>query len=416
VPGTADRAEGASESAAAGTAYDPLEIVAVPEPSDEARTFHASGHWVWAGSQIVSILIPLAILLTPLGSRLDGWAGRHGIGRVGAVALFVAALMIVSFLIRLPWSFTAGHLRMKAYGLSNQTAAAWFGDSLKMLFVMILVQCLTAAIVWGVLVVRFPRTWWLWTAAGTLPFLLAGVFLTPLVIDPLFNTFGPMKNKTLEAEILSLAQRAGVAGSHVFEVDKSRQTKAINAYVTGIFGSKRIVLWDTLLNALPPRQVNAVVAHELGHYVLGHVRWGILIGSVSAFGGMFLLDRTARWAIANWGQRLHVGSLSDSTAIVLVVLLVSLGELVFAPFTNAVSRTMERQADTFAIELTRDPAAVAHAFSTLQKENLGVPFPNWFYRTWRSTHPSIGERIEYANGYRPWMRGQHGRFERHFSK
>ena len=110
----------------------------------------------------------------------------------------------------------------------------------------------------------------------TIPFLFFAVLVKPLWIDPLFNKFGPMHNKPLEQKIVALAERAGIGGSEIFEVDKSRDTKAMNAYVTGIFGSRRIVLWDTLLNKLDDDQVLAVVGHEIGHYVLGHIPRSII--------------------------------------------------------------------------------------------------------------------------------------------
>lgn len=394
----------------AASEYAPLDIVAVPEPSPDAIRFHQTGHWIWAGSMAMSVAIPLVLLISPIGARLQAFSVRHGHGRIGAVLFFVTLATITAFLMRLPWSYSAGHLRLKAYGLSEQSSLAWFADALKSLGVNVVIQCLIASIVWGFLVVRFPKSWWLWTAAGTLPFLILGVFLTPLVIDPLFNRFGPLTDKELEAGIVDLATRAEVADAGVFEVDKSRQTKAVNAYVTGLLGSKRIVLWDTLIRKLPPREVRAVVAHELGHYVLGHLRWGVLIGGLSAFAGMFVLDRSLRWVIGHWGETLHVSALTDLNAMVLLMMLATLGEILAAPLSNTISRTMEHQADVFAIELTRDPAAVARAFATLQHENLSVPYPNWLYRTWRATHPGIGERIEFANRYRPWSQGEPGRF------
>lgn len=403
-----------SENSLAAADIDPLEVVKVPEPTPEAVRFHATGHWIWAASMAISLAVPFAILRTSVGGRIQTFAENHGYGRIGSVITFVVLVSLVTFLIRLPWIFAAGHLRQKAYGLTDQSAMAWFGDTLKAVAVSVAIQCLIATIVWGFLVVRFPKTWWLWTAAGTLPFLIAGIFLTPLVIDPLFNRFEGLKDQELKTDILNLAARAGVADADVFEVDKSRQTKAVNAYVTGLFGSKRVVLWDTLIQKLPPREVRAVVAHELGHYVLGHVRWGVLIGGVSAFGGMFLLDRALRWSIDHWGTALHITRLTDLNAILLLMLLATAGEYAMAPISNAISRTMEKQADAYAIELTRDPAAVANAFATLQHENLSVPYPNWVYRTWRATHPSIGERIEFANSYRPWVKGEPGRYRINF--
>lgn len=394
------------------TDYLPLDHVPIAEPTDQARRFSAGSQWVWVVSQCIAMALPLIFLFTPVAVTFEKVAWRLGAGRrVPAVALYVCMLMLLGFIIRLPWSYAAGYLRLKAFGLSNQTSAGWLGDSLKSLAVGIVIQAFVVGLVWGLLVVKFPRTWWFWTAAGTMPFLVFGVFLAPLLIDPLFNKFGPMTDKQLEQEILELANRTGVGQSRVFEVDKSRQTKAVNAYVTGMFGSKRIVLWDTLLKAMPAREVKAVVAHELGHYVLGHVRLGVLMGGVSAFGGMFLLNLILKWFVALYGDRLEITHVTSLAAIPLVLLIVTLGELFMAPVSNAVSRYMEHEADRFAIELTRDPAAFSKAFVALQRENLSVPFPGWFYRTWRATHPSIGERITFGNTYRPWVNGQPGRYD-----
>lgn len=392
--------------------YPADEVVAIAEPSEKARQFYHGNQWIWAGSELISIAIPMLILLSPINGWFEKRAWAMGMGhRLAAIVLFVAMLLVFSFLLRLPWSFGFGFVRLKYYGLATNSALEWLADALKSLAVMVVIQGFIASVIWGFLMVKFRGSWWFYTAAGTMPFLIAGVFLMPLVIDPLFNKFGSMSDKTLEAEILALAGRTGVGQSRVFEVDKSRQTKAVNAYVTGMFGSKRIVLWDTLLKAMPPREVKSVVAHELGHYVLGHVRLGVLIGGISAFGGMFLLNLAGSWVVGRWGNWLEIESLASLKAIPLVVLLASAGELAMAPVSNAISRYMEHEADRFAIELTRDPAAFSKAFLTLQKENLSVPFPGWVYRTWRATHPPIGERIEFANGYRPWLEGRAGKYD-----
>lgn len=391
--------------------YLPNDVISVEDASETARRFHQGNQWIWAGSQMISITIPLLVLLSPVNSWIERRAFAIGMGyRVPAIVFYVAMLLVFSFLLRLPWSFGFGFVRLKYYGLATHSGLAWLADALKSLVVMMAIQGLIAAILWGFLVPRFPRSWWIFTATGTLPFLIAGVFLMPLVIDPLFNKFGPMADKKLESEILELAGKTGVGQSRVFEVDKSRQTKAVNAYVTGMFGSKRIVLWDTLLKAMHSREVKSVVAHELGHYVLGHVRLGVLIGSVSAFGGMFVLNMVFGWIILRWDDRLGIQSIASLKAIPLFVLLANAGDLATAPLSNAISRHMEHEADRFALELTHDPAAFSKAFLTLQKENLSVPFPGWFYRTWRATHPPIGERIKFANEYRPWLEGKPGRY------
>src|SRR5439155_4363500 len=136
-----------------------------------------------------------------------------------------------------------------------------------------------------------PRRWWFYTWIATTAATVLVVFITPLWIDPLFNHFGPLKNKALEAEILALAKRAGIEGSRAYEVDKSADTKAVNAYVTGFMGTKGIVLWDTLIAKLDRHELLTVMGHEAGHYVMHHVWQGILISSALMFFGLCVLSR-----------------------------------------------------------------------------------------------------------------------------
>src|SRR6202035_5193836 len=139
--------------------------------------------------------------------------------------------------------------------------------------------------------------------------------IAPVVIDPLFNEFGPMKDKRLEAKIDALAHRAGIEGGKIFVVDKSRDTKTVNAYVTGLFGTKRIVLWDTLLARLDEDEVLAVMGHEMGHYVLNHVAWGLSLASFVSLFLLFLVDRSGRSLIARFGPRFGFDKLSDVASV-----------------------------------------------------------------------------------------------------
>ena len=154
------------------------------------------------------------------------------------------------FVIDLPLAYYLGFVRQHAYGLSNQTLAKWSTDAFLRLGVEMAVGFALAWVPY-LLIVRSPRRWWIYTTLLCVPFLFVSVLVKPIWIDPLFNKFGPMKNKALEQSILDLASRAGIEGSRVFEVNKSVDTKAVNAYVTGVFNTKRIVLWDTLDR--PPR-------------------------------------------------------------------------------------------------------------------------------------------------------------------
>jgi STE24 endopeptidase len=258
---------------------------------------------------------------------------------------------------------------------------------------------------------RSPRRWWLYTGLLVVPFLFFMTLIKPVAIDPLFNDFGPMKDKALEARIQALAGRAGIVGSRIYEVDKSRDTKTVNAYVTGFLDTKRIVLWDTILAKLDERELMFVLGHEMGHYVLNHVVQGILFSSVLILLGLGFVDRAGSWLIRRKGNRLGIDRLGDVAALPLILMLAQVAMLVLLPIGFTFSRWIEHEADRFALELTRDNRAGALSFVELQRDNLGVPRPGWLYKVWRASHPSLGDRIDFCNRYRPWEDGRPLRYD-----
>jgi Zn-dependent protease with chaperone function len=255
------------------------------------------------------------------------------------------------------------------------------------------------------LIRRSPGRWWLYTAILSLPVMFFVMLVEPIWIDPLFNDFGPMHDKQLESGILALADQAGIQGGRVFEVNKSVDTNAVNAYVTGLASSKRIVLWDTMLAKLSPREVHVVMAHEMGHYVLNHVLQGLLLVFAGILLALFLIDRAATFLLGRYKDRLGFDQLSDVACLPLLLLLGQLAVLLLMPLGLAFSRHIEHEADRFALELTRDNRAAATAFVRLQNENLSNPRPGPLFMLLRASHPSLGERIEFANDYQPWEQG-----------
>ncbi len=265
-------------------------VIQVPEPSPLAQQFHHSGHWVWAAVNAWSILWPLTFVALGLSSRLRTAAKRVAPGWLPSVLLFSFAYLVLDALVSLPLSWYVGFQRPHAYGLSDRPLSDWLLDRSKSLGVFLVVASPVIVVAYA-LIARFPRRWWLILGVLSFPFLLFMALIKPLWIDPVFNQFGPMHDQALEARLLAMADRAGIEGSRVYEVDKSRETRTVNAYVTGFLGSKRIVLWDTLLNRLDDDEVAAVMAHEMGHYVLGHVVKGLAVTSVLILLGLFLVDR-----------------------------------------------------------------------------------------------------------------------------
>jgi Zn-dependent protease with chaperone function len=375
--------------------------VAVPPPSDKALRYYRSGNVLWAVEQLLGLAIPAAILFSGLSARLRTLARRAGRKRFyPTLVVYVALLSLVLFVIELPLSFYAGYLREHAYGLSDQRLGKWAADQIKGLAVGVVAGALTLWVPY-LLLARSPRRWWLWTGVLSLPFFALTLLVVPIWVAPLFNKFGQMQDKALEAQVLALAERAGVERARVFEVDKSIDTKKVNAYVTGLGQTKRIVLWDTLLHRLTPPQTLFVVGHEIGHYVLGHVKRSILFSSALVMFGLYGAHRTSALLLRRFGRRFGFDRLDDVASMPLLMLLMSLFSFVLTPPALALSRHYEHEADRFGLDLTCDREAAATAFVALEQQNLSVPRPGRLYQLFRASHPSIGERIDFINAYRP---------------
>ena len=397
------------------TGVESLAPVPVPEPSEKAVHFYRSGIVWWLVSEGWSWLVPALILLT----GCSGWLGRQSkrIGRweVCATFVFVLLYLLICYLVSLPLNYFRGFVRLHEYGLSNQTFARWLDHSLKGLLVNVL-SFGTTFMVLRQLMRWSPRRWWVYCSL----FVGAGVFFMafayPVWIDPLFNRFGPMRDKQLESDIAALAQRAGIEGARIYEVDKSADTKAVNAYVNGLGSTKRIVLWDTIIAKLDRDDLRFIMAHEMGHYVLRHVLILCLLSALALAGGLWLADRIGNRIIARLRNRLGFENLSDLGAIPLLMLFLTVFGFLLAPLANLATRYTEHEADRFALEITRNNRASALAFVKLQQENLSVPRPAFLDKLWRGTHPSLGDRIDFANSYHPWTTGEAGKYEHLFKR
>jgi Zn-dependent protease with chaperone function len=384
---------------------DEAKAVPVPEPTARAVQYHRSGTWLWFVRHFTGLAVPALVLWTGLSARLRVAARGVGRGWLLTIGVYWVLYCAVAFALELPLTFYLGYIRQHAYGLSNQTTARWAEQTLKGLAVEMVAGFLFLWIPY-LLIARSPKRWWLYTALASLPLAFFGAFIVPIWIAPLFNHFGPLKNRAFEARIVDQAERAGIAGSRVFEVDMSADTKAMNAYVTGVLSTKRIVLFDTLLEQMNEREVLAVLGHEMGHYALGHVTRSMLLTPLVVVAGLWFVDRAGRWLVRRSTRRFGFDDLADVASLPLIILLMEVAFLVLGPLTLAYSRHQEAEADRFALELTRSNHSAATAFVKFQQENLGVPWHNLLERLWFDSHPSLGERIVFCNRYHPWRDGR----------
>lgn len=378
--------------------------VAVPEPTEQAMAYYNSGIYLWIINTFLGVLIPFLFMQTKVSAWIRDVAERVSKKWILTLAIYFIIFTLINFLISLPMDFYLDYVRQHDYGLSNQTFSRWLTNSV----IQLLLSFGTCLFLWipYLLLRKSPRRWWLYTSILLIPFYCLVMLVTPVFIDPLFNNFGEMKNKALETKILALADRAGIEGSRVYEVDKSVDTNAVNAYVTGFMHTKRIVLWDTIISKLDEDELLFVVGHEMGHYVLGHVVKGLVFLSIMTFVLLFLVYKISNLLTDKFGKRWGFTDLSDPAAMPMLILVVGVLTFVFSPLALWYSRDAEHEADRFAIEITRNNHAGATAFVKLQTENLSNPRPSQFMKFLRASHPPIGERIDFCNEYKPWEKGE----------
>jgi Zn-dependent protease with chaperone function len=230
--------------------------------------------------------------------------------------------------------------------------------------------------------------------------------IQPVVLDPIFNRYEPLRDQALEARIREVARRAGMGESRIYQVDKSRDTKAMNAFVNGWLGTRQIVIWDTMLDRLDEDEVLAIVGHEMGHYKLDHVLRGLVVASGLILAGLWVVHLICQTVIRREGSRLGIRGLSDVASLPLLLTVGNAVTLLVVPIGYAHSRYMEREADRFGLELTRLNRAAATSFVAFLDSNLSNPRPGPVYNFWRATHPSLSERINFCNEYHPWNEGK----------
>jgi STE24 endopeptidase len=315
-------------------------------------------------------------------------------GRLTAPAFFTVT-MAFSWVSSLPVAYVAGYQVERRFGLTKQSTSGWLGDQAKALLLGLLLQTplLTAAYA---VMRRRPRDWWLIIAGASVPLTVALSNLAPVLVMPLFNRFQPLRDEALAARVRELAARSGVRISDVYEMDMSRQSEKPNAMFTGLGNTKRIVLGDTLLAGFSPDEVEAVVAHELGHQVHGDIWRLIGFGAAAGFGIAWLLSQIAPAVVRRTRERTGVSEVADEASLPQLTLLMTAMGLVLMPVQAAFSRAMERRADRFAVALTRNGDAYSRAMEGLAAQSLADPDPPRPVVVMLYSHPPIVERIRAA--------------------
>ncbi len=383
-----------------------------PTPVDPARDFtagqmaredayHAALRVPAYTSYVLGLVIAAVLGLTPAGARLVGLvAAPFGGGWLSQVVLGTVALTLVGRVLTLPWDAWSETVRRR-YGLSTRSWGGWAVDVAKSYGVGLAITLAVLLLVLGL--ARWqPERWWA-MASGLAALLVVLVsFAYPVVIEPVFNTFTPLQDGPLRTSLLQLAREDGVPVKDVLVADASRRTSSLNAYVSGIGATRRIVVYDTLVETAPPSEVRLIVAHELGHAKARDVVWGTLMGAVGIAFLVCVLALLGEW---QWLLgRAGITSLADGRAVALVLALVALLTAVAGPAENLLSRRIETRADVHALDLTREPTAMVEMQRRLSTTNLSDLDPAPLVFGMFSTHPTAPQRIALA---RDWARLHH---------
>jgi Zn-dependent protease with chaperone function len=362
---------------------------------------------LYFSSFVYGILTWLVILGLRISAGMRDFAMRLARRRYLTAVIYVVLLSIVTAVFHFPLAVYRGYVVPHQFNLTNQTFAAWLGDEAKALLIVTIFNVLV--IPPALFAIRRFKRWWLVVWAASIPIAIVVTVIVPVIVDPIFNKFEPLRDQVLKQELIDEAARAHIEGERVYQVDKSKQTKEMNAYFTGLGPTKRIVMWDTLLAKMSRDEILAVMGHEMGHYVLNHIWKGLAAGFAIAFVMLFLAQRVYEWGLRRWGVRWGMTGPGDPASLPWLLIIVSTMSFILSPVENGISRHVEHQADVFGLELTHLNHAMATSFVKFAEDSKVNPRPHPLIEFWRYSHPSLAKRIDFVLHYKPWERGEPNR-------
>ena len=364
------------------------------QDSDRVRSYHRTGRILSVAGYLVDLALLLTLLFTAWTVALRNLALHYSPRPWLALLIYLVLFGIITQAVSLPFDFLGGFWLEHRYGLSNLTLGGWVMDQLKGLAVggtlsVLAVEFLYAAIR------RWPERWWMVCALVFIGFFVLLANLAPVLIFPIFYKVKPLENPSLTERLLELSRRAGTRVKGVFEWKLSEKSKKANAALMGLGNTRRIILSDTLLERFQDEEVEAVLAHELGHHVHHHIIQSIVIQGAGLFAGFYLIHRTLDWLTPHFGYH----GAADFANLPLLALVTTAFSLILLPAVNSYSRAMERQADTYALRAIPSPAAFISSMEKLAELNLAERQPNPWIEFIFHSHPSIQKRIAFAQKF-----------------
>jgi STE24 endopeptidase len=325
-----------------------------PDKRARADAYFEGGYWLQLWNFLFGAAVAILMLQSRLSARIRDWATRVSSWRGIQDLIYFILFLLITSVIEFPLTVYQGYIREHKYGLATQTFGPWMRDQLVGLAVGAVLGGITVVALYWV-VRRLGKTWWIWGALVSIVLLAFSSLIAPVYIAPLFNTFNRLENPKIKDPILSLARANGIPATEVYEVDESKQSTRVSAYVSGFLGTERIVLNDNLLNRCTPEEIQSVMGHEMGHYILNHVYKDVLFFAVLFVIGFAFLSWGMHWSLARWGDRWATRDVADVAAMPLAMLLFAMFFFVLTPVTNSWIRMQEYEADIFGLNAARQP-------------------------------------------------------------
>lgn len=388
-----------------------------PEQYKKAVNYAKARYRLYFAGVAYGLLALLIVITLRWGVKFREVAEKMSPRRFVQALVFTPLLVVTLAILNLPLDLY-GHSLTLQYDQSVQGWGSWFWDWTKGQLIVIVTAVLLVWLLYAV-IRRSPARWWFYFWLSSLPIIVFILFITPVIIEPLFFKFTPLDSThpALVTDIERVVQRGGltIPRDRMFEMKASEKLKSVNAYVTGFSASKRVVVWDTTIQKMTVPQTLFVFGHEMGHYVLGHIPKTIVFVAVVLLIFLYLGYVLLRRLLARWGDRWQIHGTGDLASLPVLMVLFSVFSFVASPVFSSYSRYQEHQADIYGLEVVHgivpdSPQVAAESFQVLGEINLSDPNPGPFIKFWLYDHPSIPERVVFAHDYDPWSKGQAPQF------
>jgi STE24 endopeptidase len=380
-----------------------------PGQEAQAIAYAHARHELYFLDVAYGLLLLVMMLQLRVAPLFRNWAINWTESSFGQTLMFAPLVLLTLDVLSLPTAMWEHRLALQ-YQQSIQGWGSWLADWVKGEGVEVTIGILMVWILYAV-IRKSPRKWWFYFWLAAVPLIILGAVIEPLIVEPLFFRFTPLASTepVLAANIERMTIRAGapIPQSRIFEMAASAKLNELNAYVTGLAASKRVVVWDTTIQKMTPDEVLFVTGHEMGHYVLNHVRDGILFACAVLLFFLNLAYRAMKWMLARWGETWAIRGPDDLASLPVFILLLTVFGFFFTPISNAYSRHLEHQADQYGLEVIHGlipdaPVVAAHAFQVLGEVDLEEPNPSPAVKLWFYNHPPLDERMRFAQTYDPW--------------